>query len=147
MSAVSLRGHHLVCLQFFRGEGYSAEFVENLEGVIERATDAQARVVAGADAVCAVCPDLGPDGRCASEEAGGELEIERIDRLALQLLSIKPGARISLAEARRRLAADAIGVGHWRSSACDGCTWENVCEPGWESLLREAERGARSRER
>lgn len=30
----SLRGHHLICLHFFKGEGYDAAFVENLARVI-----------------------------------------------------------------------------------------------------------------
>lgn len=145
MSATALRGHHLICLQFFRGEGYSAEYVENLAAVVERVAETPARVVTGPDAVCAACPELGPDGLCASEDAGGEAEIRRIDELALELLGIEPRAMMSLAEARRRLVEDAIGVGRWRADACAGCAWEDVCEAGWNELLGEAERGARSR--
>ena len=141
---VRLRGHHLVCLQFFRGEGYSEAFVENLRGVIERAATAPALVVAGADEVCAACPDLGADGCCASADAGGEVEIRRIDALAFALLGVTAGDRVSLAEARERLAADAIGVGQWRADACAGCAWEDVCERGWGDLLGEAERAARA---
>lgn len=144
MSATPLRGHHLICLQFFRGEGYSATYVENLTRVIERTAESPALIVAGPDAVCAACPELGADGLCASTDAGGEEEIRRIDTLALGVLGIEPRATMTLAEARRRLAADAIGVGRWRAEACEGCTWETVCEAGWDRLLREAERAARS---
>ena len=140
---VRLRGHHFVCLQFFRGEGYSEEFVANLAGLLERVATEPALVVADADDVCAACPELGADGLCASTTAGGEDEIRRIDVLAFELLEIVPGDRITLAEARERLAADAIGVGHWRAVACDGCAWESVCERGWGSMLGEAERAAR----
>lgn len=34
---IRLRGHHLICLHFYRGEGYSREFVENLEDIVRRA--------------------------------------------------------------------------------------------------------------
>lgn len=144
--AVRLRGHHFICLQFFRGEGYSEEFVENLAHVVARATREPALVVAGIDNVCAACPDLGADSRCASASAGGEAEILRIDELALEVLGSSPGARLSLADARERLVADAMGVGTWRANACDGCTWESVCESGWSAMLEDSERAARASE-
>ena len=135
---VELRGHHLICLQFYRGEGYSATFVDNLDGVLARLADEPALVIATADAVCAACPELGADGVCA-----GEVEISRIDALAFSLLSVEPGERITLAEARERLVGDAVATGRWRSGVCDGCAWENVCERGWGRLLGDAEREAR----
>jgi uncharacterized protein len=143
---VRLRGHHFICLQFFHGEGYSEEFVENLTHVVERAVREPALIVAGIDNVCAACPELGPDSRCASESAGGEAEIVRIDELALTVLGASAGERLSLAEARERLEADAMGVGTWRAYACDGCAWESVCEGGWDALLKDAERAARAGE-
>ena len=140
---VRLRGHHFICLQFFRGEGYSEEFVANLTELLERIAIESALVVADADDVCSACPELGPDRLCASSDAGGDDEIRRIDAIALALLELVPGDRIMLAEARERLAADAIGVGQWRAEACDGCAWESVCESGWGRMLGDAERAAR----
>lgn len=143
---VRLRGHHFICLQFFRGEGYSDEFVENLTHVIQRAAREPALVVDGIDNVCAACPELGSDGRCASESAGGETEIRRIDELALGVLGVSVGEQLSLAEARERLEADAVGVGSWRANACDDCAWERICESGWDTMLKDAERTSRSGE-
>lgn len=140
-----LRGHHLICLQFFRGEGYSEEFVLALTRVLERLESLPAELVAGADDVCAACPELGADGRCASGSAGGEPEIARIDALACELLGLAPGARARLADVREQLADDAIAAGRWRYEACDGCEWEHVCERGWGDLLAAAERAARER--
>jgi uncharacterized protein len=144
---VRLRGHHLICLQFFAGEGYSAEYVENLNHVVERAISQPALVVDTIDNVCAACPELGPDNRCASDDAGGEEEIMRIDALALRVLDSHVGEHLTLADARERLDADAVGVGLWRAEACHGCSWEHVCEPGWNALLKAAEAESRARER
>jgi len=133
-----LRGHHFVCLQFFRGEGYSAAFVDNLTGVVERASGSPALLVEGADDVCAACPGLSADGTCVDPDAG-EGEVCRLDELAWETLGIRPGDRLSLAEARARLTADAIAVGRWPLEACGGCSWEDVCEAGWDARLDEAE--------
>ena len=133
-----LRGHHFICLQFFRGEGYSSAFVDNLTAVIDRATSQHAVLVDSADDVCAACPGLAADGTCIDPNAG-EAEVRRLDRLAWGILGIEPGSRLSLTEARELLAADAIGAGAWRFEACAGCAWEHVCEAGWGSLVGEAE--------
>jgi len=132
---VRLRGHHFVCLQFYRGEGYDDAFVANLSAVLERLAAASGRVVSGADDVCVACPNLAPDGACADPHAG-EAEIARLDALATELLGIHPGDDLSLAQAAELLAEDAVAAGRWRYEACDGCAWEHVCEAGWSRLLR-----------
>lgn len=137
-SPVRLRGHHFVCLQFFGGQGYSAAFIENLENVVERASSECALLVEGADDVCAACPGLAADGLCVDPDAG-EPEARRLDALAFKILGVGPGAQLSLADARSHLAADAIGAGRWRFEACDGCTWERICEGGWNALLDEVD--------
>ena len=60
---VRLRGHHFICLQFFRGEGYSEEFIESLDALLTRLSAEPAQAVDVADDVCAACPDLGASRR------------------------------------------------------------------------------------
>ena len=56
---IKLRGHHLVCLHFFKGEGYNLEYVENLAYILKRAEAGDGiEVAAGADDVCNTCPSL-----------------------------------------------------------------------------------------
>jgi len=129
-----LRGHHFICLQFFRGQGYGDEFVANLTDVVGRAQSVPALLVEGADDVCAACPSVSSGGKCLDPHSG-EAEIRRIDRLALEILGVGAGERLTLAEAREHLAADAIGAGNWRFEACAGCTWEDTCEHEWDELL------------
>ena len=71
MSGVRLRGHHFVCLQFFRGEGYSAAFVANLEGVLERAATAEAQRL---DALAIEVLDLTPRERLSLWDARERLK-------------------------------------------------------------------------
>lgn len=134
--AIWLRGHHFICLQFFDGEGCPAAYVENLRNVVARALNEPALLVEIADDVCAACPSKAPDGTCI-DPAAGEDEIRRIDALACEVLGVRPGARLSLADARALLAADAIASGRWRFEACPGCAWGDACEEGWDALLGE----------
>lgn len=123
-----------MCLQFYRGEGYSAAFVENLTRLIERLASEPAVLVDGADDVCGSCPSLAADGTCGDPHSG-EAEIRRIDALACELLGVAAGDTISLPEARRRMAANAKGARRWNAEACAGCSFETVCAPGWELLI------------
>ena len=133
--SVQLRGHHLICLQFYRGQGYSDEFVANLDRVQKAAIDDPALIVSGPDDVCAACPGLGVDGTCRHPDTG-EAEALRIDALALQLLDAAIGESLSLSQARVRLAADAAACDRWRAESCASCLWEDTCADGWETLLQ-----------
>jgi hypothetical protein len=132
-----LRGHHFICLQFYGGEGYSAEFVANLDEVVARAKATPAILVEGADDVCAACPGLSA-ARVCEQPGVGEAEALRIDALAREVLGASVGDRLTLGEARERLSEDAMAVGRWRFDACGDCEWLDVCEPGWDALLDEA---------
>ncbi|NTW28811.1 MAG: DUF1284 domain-containing protein [Coriobacteriia bacterium] len=132
-----LRGHHLICLQFFRGEGYSEAFVANLADVVMRANAEPALVVQGADDVCAACPGLGPDGTCRDPEAG-ETEVRRLDALALETLGLAEDDRVSLSQARKRLTGNPARIARWRAEACVGCAWESVCADGWKQAAENA---------
>lgn len=65
-----LRGHHLICLHFFHGEGYSEAFVRNLKEVLKRAEE-EVKVTDGADDVCRACPYL-KNNRCEYDEGEDE---------------------------------------------------------------------------
>ncbi len=132
---VRLRGHHLVCLQHFRGEGYSPAFVSELNVIIERSQHDCALVVDGADDVCRACPHLAADGACQSPDSGGETEIARIDTLALAVLQVDVGDCLDLAQAGRRLRMNPAAARTWRDEACRECSWEAVCAPSWDHLL------------
>lgn len=124
---IKLRGHHLVCLQFFRGEGYNREFIENLENVIARAEKgAEIEVVEGPDDVCRACPSLA-DGRCSSEPAGGEAGVSELDKKAADHLGIGVGERVLWREMTARVS---VTPGGWLAGFCEGCAWEKACTAG-----------------
>ncbi len=120
--SVKLRGHHLICLQFYRGEGYDREFVENLERVVSLAKEEGILVVEGADDVCNHCPYM-VKGRCEYRE-GADEEIRYLDSLATTLLKVNPGETIAWREIEEKLPEVIDG---WVEKACKNCDWREVC--------------------
>lgn len=53
-----LRGHHLVCLRFYQGEGFPQSYKRNLYCVVMTAKQEGVRVVSGADEVWVFCPEV-----------------------------------------------------------------------------------------
>jgi len=117
-----LRGHHLICLQFYRGEGYSEEFIENLENVLEKARQSGVLIVEGADDICKACPYL-VDGKCSYKE-NAEEEIRYLDFLALTLLGLSSERTVSWKEISERVVDI---VDEWKDKACRDCEWRKVC--------------------
>lgn len=132
---IRLRAHHFVCLQRFRGEGYSPGFVANLSHLLDRSRFSPTVVVDGPDDVCRSCPHVAANGACENPDTDGEAGIARIDALALGVLQVAAGDSLDLAEARRRLQADPDASRTWRDGACLGCTWKSLCAPSWDRLL------------
>ena len=114
-----LRGHHLICLNFFRGEGYSEDFIKN---IFELLKNEQLEIVSGPDEVCAKCPLL-KDEKCASNEyTDGMILVQ--DKEALRLLGFMPGEIVDW----KMIAAilpDILEV--WKAQFCAGCGYRKVC--------------------
>lgn len=121
---VKLRGHHLICLHFFRGEGYNPEFVTNLRELIKRAiAGEEIAVQSGPDDVCEKCPYL-RNSICSFNE-GAEDEIGEMDTRALALLQVRTGSRVKWSEMIEKIP----GIfSQWSRTYCRMCDWKNACE-------------------
>jgi len=121
---IKLRGHHLICLHFFRGEGYNPEFVDNLRTALKRIEAGEgAKVVEGPDDVCRMCPYL-KESLCAYGE-GAEKEIGEMDIAALKLLGMRSGDKVDWRDIREKIP----GIfGEWSGKYCAVCDWMQVCK-------------------
>lgn len=119
----ALRGHHLICLQFFEGEGYSPEFVGNLRKVLKSAEVRAIDIRRTADDVCELCPHLN-NMRCRYSEDAEE-EITEMDEKALSLLNISAEARVQWNEIKQR-TPEVFPV--WYEVYCARCSWKAACE-------------------
>ena len=118
-----LRGHHLICLHFFNGEGYNPGFVENLRDVLEKAKTRDVEISPGADDICEGCPHL-KHFRCCSTEDADE-EIREMDKRALELLKESEGSKVTWHEIRKRIPELFYS---WYNSYCNVCGWKRACE-------------------
>ncbi len=120
---VKLRGHHLICLHFYNGEGYDKKFRSGLRLLVDKTRDgAPVLAVSGPDDVCNKCPYL-KEKRCASSE-NSDSEISEMDSAALGLLAISPGAELKWDEIYKKLP-DIFPV--WSRSFCTACGWKKAC--------------------
>ncbi len=117
-----LRGHHLVCLQFYRGEGYDRPFIDNLTDIIDRAETEGVFVVEGPDDVCRCCPYL--KGTVCKYTEDSEEEIKEMDRRAMEFLAVKAGEKLHWSHVRERLPEI---FGKWAELYCEGCHWRKAC--------------------
>ena len=113
-----IRGHHLLCTVLFQGQGYDARFSACMEQAVRALTsEGEVLLCCGEpDDICHACPNYGPGGECRL----GTKDVERRDRVALQVLSVQPGPvrYTSLRDRLRGLPEDAF------SAVCRGCRWE-----------------------
>ena len=118
-----LRGHTLLCLQGFRGLGYSPTFVENLHRIHRQLQDhpeTRVTLLVEPDAVCAACPHRGPEG-CRLEGPESELSMATQDREVLDRLRLSPGETVTWREILARIATciapETLPV------ICGSCRW------------------------
>jgi hypothetical protein len=114
-----LRGHHLICLNFFSGEGYSEEFIENLYTVIKKE---KIEIVTGADEVCKKCPYL-KDEKCRSSDYTDE-KIHLQDHEALRLLGFESGMIVDWKMIASKLPTI---IEEWEAEFCCACGYRKVC--------------------
>ncbi|MEW6458195.1 MAG: DUF1284 domain-containing protein [Bacillota bacterium] len=117
---VKLRGHHLICLHFFKGKGYGKDFIDNISKVIEKARQSEIEIVDGTDDVCGACP-YNRDGFC-TYSGNADQEVRRLDELAVKLLNVRNTVGWNHLKCR---IPEIIEV--WKEEACRDCDWNKTC--------------------
>ena len=136
LEIVRLRGHTILCLQGFRGEGYSPEFVANL-GLIHRRLaehpEQSVEVLDSPDVVCAACPHRQPVG-CTLNGTDSEAEMRAQDRHVLALLGLTAGQRLRWGDILDRIRASVRGDD--LPAICGTCRWLPLgyCRDGIDRL-------------
>lgn len=118
MEKISMRGHHLICLNFFTGEGYDREFVDNLYNIIEKTINKKVLIVEGIDDICKKCP-FNINNACKDEE-----EINLMDKKALELLRFKVDEIIRWGDIGQKLPEIFVD---WYNLYCIQCSYKNTC--------------------
>lgn len=120
---IRLRGHTLLCLQGFRGEGYSPEFISNMAAIhqaLTQAPDRQIEVIASPDEICAACPHLQSSG-CRLNGERSEAEMVEQDLVVIQGLGLKVGDRLRWVDLLERIRNSISGDD--LPAICGTCRW------------------------
>jgi hypothetical protein len=121
---LNLRGHHLICLHFFRGEGYSDQFIISLSRILQKAeAGEQIEAASGADDVCNICPYL-KGGKCFHDQEA-EQEIQKMDAKALELLGLTGADIVQWLDIRGKIPVLFTG---WYEEFCSACNWRHACD-------------------
>lgn len=114
-----------MCIEGFRGKGYSKEFVENMQNIIDfLKQNPYITPVNFPDDICKKCPNL-IDGVCKNEK-GGEEDVKRMDDMFYEKTSIALNQNYSYFKIKDiiyevfKKKSDLIGI-------CDCCSWNRIC--------------------
>ena len=122
MSILQLRPHHALCIQFFCGNGYSKEFTENMQCIIDIINkQTKVKVTLGKDMLCEKCPNL-KNGKCVSDK-----KVSDYDNKVLELCRFNYGDIIS-AEQFFSQAKEKIIDCNKLSTVCKNCQWTQFCK-------------------
>ena len=119
MSSYRIRAHHGMCLFFFRGRGYSGEFVENMgkmKALLEE--NPQIRLMDGYDEICAACPNKLTE-TCAEKAS-------RYDREVLRRCGLSADDTMPYLDFSEKVAAIILRPGV-REEICGDCQWSHLC--------------------
>ena len=133
---IRLRGHTLLCLQGFRGEGYSRVFTENLAAIhrcLGENPDHPVELVEEPDTVCGACPHRAPAG-CALNGNGSEAGMQAQDRNVLKRLGLAGGSVVRWRDVLERIRASITGSD--LPNICGSCRWLPLgyCKDGIDRL-------------
>jgi len=123
---VRLRGHHLLCMLTFVGEGYTPAFTANYRRIAERlSAGEEIEIVSGPDDICGpLLPEGLPHCLSRSAVARDETAAEEIGRLLR--MPIGEGTKMVADEKLLRRLRSNFRAGTIRR-ACDKCEWSELC--------------------
>jgi len=130
---IKLRGHHLLCILTYKGEGYTPEFVGNFDAIADRINKgAEIEVVKGIDDICGALRQ-GAEITCHHAKACRGPGVKYRDALALadvarvlQIPLLRKGEVLVLKQGEIKYLRRYFLHGANRR-ACTACSWHDFC--------------------
>lgn len=112
---IYLRPHHILCIQQFKGYGYSDIFVENMFNILDRINTEEIIIKEDFDHICKKCPNL-INNVCISDS-----EIHLLDSKVLNLLNIQTNKPIYFNDLKLYLSENLTEEIFYK--ICNCCSW------------------------
>ena len=132
---ISLRSHHLVCMQSFIGKGYSVDFINNFSKIMRFLTsnpdDDIIMITNKCDDICKRCPNIMNNNKCKDEEYTLQLDSVYYKVLNLSTVQYYSWNRI------KYLVSMNLKSNTFKNT-CNACQWFDICSkklagaPGFE---------------
>lgn len=119
--SIKLRPHHLLCTQGYSGKGYSTEFVENMNEVVEKLRTKEATevtIVFSTDDLCAHCPNQKGTDLCSTQE-----KVKTFDQKTAEYFGIEEKTYIYqelIKEIDDKMTEERM------DDICEGCSWYRI---------------------
>ncbi|HBH17695.1 MAG TPA: hypothetical protein DDX14_01890 [Cyanobacteria bacterium UBA9579] len=126
MSYINLRPHHFLCIQGYKGYGYSKEFEVNMEKVINSLKQgASVKITLGSDDICEHC--LNPNNNMCSQAYA-----EKLDSTVMNIIGLQEGEVVDFQEKTNLLKKIMNPQAHQR--ICEKCVWmkKGLCTDTFE---------------
>lgn len=118
MCMFKLRPHHALCIQFFKGKGYSDDFTCHMKEVVHKLKqDAEIEITFGKDDICAKCPNLIND-ICTEQE-----KICRYDNKVMEFCDFYAGQKLTANDFLGAAKRDIISKDKLEE-VCGDCEWK-----------------------
>lgn len=122
MCRFSIRPHHLLCLQFFEGKGYSDDFVKHMTEIHEKLLNENPviNIVSGVDDICKNCPN-NEGGKCIKE-----ISVSGNDRRTYEAIKGDVERGQTWSELTEIVYKNIIHKGRLKQ-VCETCRWSDIC--------------------
>ena len=121
---ITLRTHHVICMQSFIGKGYSKEFTENFSNILQYLKLNQNQkcinLVNYCDDICKYCPN-----RLYNNQCKNEIFIKYLDNSYKSICNISYTTQYSLNEINT-IIKDNITINKF-NKICSNCQWFGIC--------------------
>lgn len=119
---IELRPHHGMCIGQFIRKGYSEDFVENMQHIINKmeSENPYIRLVCHTDAICSRCP-YNMNDICFSGQ-----KVLNYDRACLQLCELQENQEIKWIDFKNIVKEKILKKGKL-SEVCINCSWIELC--------------------
>ncbi len=116
---ISLRPHHFICLQGYKGLNYSKPQANSWRKISKELTgnpDADIFIISGSDVLCRKCPAISSNNaRC------NEYSVNALDNKIAEILGIKQGQTYKYSDILAKIKQNFTSKMH--EQLCSDCAW------------------------